>query len=300
MGLAELLVEQIVYGLVTGSIYAMVAVGLSMIFGVMRFSNFAHGEFYMLGAYLTYTISRVSGLDPYLATPLAGLSVGLLGIALNKTLIRPLYEAVARARGSAMFYFQDLNFILMTIGLSVFIVDLVLVVWRPVPIRVDTVLSDATLDLFGVRIGAPRLVALAVAVSSLVSLQLFLKKTRLGKAIRAVSQDPASAMLSGVNIWRVYDVVMFLSLLLAGVAGGVVGPMFNLYPNMGLDMVVKAFVVVILGGMGSVTGSIYAGFLLGVVENLGGLFLGTEYRDVIGFLIMIAVLWARPRGIAGG
>jgi len=277
----------------------MVAVGLTMIFGVMRFSNFAHGEFYMLGAYLTYTLSNYLKTDPYITMFVAALIVGLLGVALNKILIKPLYEAVARARGTAMFYFQDLNFILMTIGLSILIVDLVLVIWKPIPIRVYTVMSDSVIKIGFLSIGAPRILALLIALISLSTLYIFLRKSKIGKAIRAVSQDPSAAMLVGINIWKIYDITMFISLTLAGLAGGVVGPIFNLYPNMGLDMVAKAFAVVILGGMGNVMGAIYAGFLFGVIENLGGLFIGTAYRDVIGFLIMIIVLWIRPQGILG-
>ncbi|MGC8890882.1 MAG: branched-chain amino acid ABC transporter permease [bacterium] len=293
------IVEQVIYGIMAGGIYAMIGAGLSMIFGVMRFSNFAHGEFYMLGAYITYIISIASGLDPYLTAPLAAMAVGLLGILINISIIKPLYEAVGKARRASVIYFQDLNFILLTVGLSIFFVDLALIIWGPIPLRVPTVLSDINLSIGFIKFGFQRLIALVVACISLGAFYLFLKKTKIGKAIRAVSQNPTAAMLTGINIYKIYNITIFVSLFLAALAGGILSPVFNLYPRMGLDIVVKAFVVVILGGLGNIVGSIYAGFLLGIMENLGGLFLGTQYRETIGFVMMILVLWLKPKGLFG-
>lgn len=299
MSLVTGLIEQVVYGIMTGGIYAMMGVGLSMIFGVMRLSNFAHGEFYTLGAYLTYVLVTVLRADPYILSLPAAVLVGLLGILINRSLIKPLYEELGRARGRAVFYFQDLRFILMTIGLSIFLYDLVLVVWKPIPIRVPTILADIYIKVGTISFGIQRALTLAIAIIALVSLYAFLKKTRVGKAIRALSQNPSAAMLVGVDSAKMYDITIFIALMLAALAGGIVGPIFNLYPRMGLDMIPKAFVVVILGGMGNVLGSIYAGFFLGLVENLGGFFLGTEYREVIGFALMILTLWLRPQGLLG-
>ncbi len=293
------ILEQIIYGLMTGGIYAMIGVGLSMIFGVMRLSNFAHGEFYMLGAYLTYVLVSYMKFDPYVLAPLAAMFVGFVGIIINKILIKPLYEEIGRARGTAAFYFQDLRFILMTVGISIFLYDLALVVWKPIPIRVNTALSDMIIRVGPLSFGGQRIVTLIIAITSLITLYIFLKKTRIGKAIRALSQNPSAAMLVGVDAPKIYDITVFIALMLAGLAGGIVGPIFNLYPRMGLDVVPKAFVVVILGGIGNIIGSIYAGFFLGVVENLGGYFLGTEYREVIGFVLMILTLWLRPQGLLG-
>ncbi|RLG89755.1 MAG: hypothetical protein DRO16_03465 [Thermoprotei archaeon] len=292
--------EQLIYGIMTGGIYAMIGAGLSMIFGVMRFSNFAHGEFYMLGAYITYVLTIALGLDPYIVAPLAAICVGLLGILINISLIRPLYEAASKARGTSAFYFQDLRFILLTVGLSIFLVDLALVIWKPIPIRVPSSLAYMNITIGSISFSVQRLLAFIIACTSLTLLYLFLKKTRTGKAIRATSQNPAAAMLVGIDIHKIYNITIFISLAMAALAGGILGPIFNLHPRMGLDVVVKAFAVVILGGMGNVVGSIYAGFFLGLAENLGGLFIGTEYREAIGFILMILVLWLRPKGLLGG
>lgn len=181
------IIEQLIYGIMTGGIYAVIGAGLSMIFGVMRFSNFAHGEFYMLGAYITYILTITLGLDPYIVAPLAAVCVGLLGILINMGLIKPLYEAVSKARGTSAFYFQDLRFILLTIGLSIFFVDLALVIWKPIPIRVPSSLAYINIIVGKIRFSLQRLLALIIACTSLTLLYLFLKKTRIGKAIRATS-----------------------------------------------------------------------------------------------------------------
>ena len=152
--------EQLIYGIMTGGIYAMIGAGLSMIFGVMRFSNFAHGEFYMLGAYITYVLTIALGLDPYIVAPLAAICVGLLGILINISLIRPLYEAASKARGTSAFYFQDLRFILLTVGLSIFLVDLALVIWKPIPIRVPSSLAYMNITIGSISFSVQRLFCL--------------------------------------------------------------------------------------------------------------------------------------------
>jgi len=295
------LLEQILFGLMIGGIYGVIGVGLTMIFGVMRLSNFAHGEFYMLGAYFTYTFVTLIGGDPFLLAPLAAIAVGAVGIVINRLLFKSLYEELKEAKGAAAFYFQDLKFIMLTIGLSILFVDLALVLWGPIPISIPSPLTKYIVKLPGdLSFSLARLIAFVVAIATLVGLYAFLKFTKTGRAIRATAQNPSAAMLVGVNIYKIYDITMFLSTGLAALAGGILGPIYNVYPTMGLDVVAKAFVVVITGGMGNVIGSILAGFLIGLAESLGGLFLGTEYKQVVAFVIMIIVLWVRPEGILGG
>ncbi len=296
-----LFIEQTILGLMMGGIYAAVGVGLTMIFGVMRLSNFAHGEFYMLGAFLTYALVMALGGDPYLLAPLSAIAVGLVGIALNKLVFLSLYKELREAKGAAAFFFQDLRFIMLTIGLSILLVDLALVVWGPIPIAIPSVFTSHIVRLpGGLSFSLARIMAFIVATISLIVLYTFLKITKTGKAIRATSQNPSAAALVGINTYRIYDVTMFISTSLAALSGSILGPIYNVYPTMGLDVVAKAFVVVITGGMGNLMGSILAGFLIGLAESWGGLFFGTEYRQVVAFLIMILVLWFRPRGILGG
>lgn len=296
-----LLVEQTLLGLMMGGIYAAVGVGLTMIFGVMKLSNFAHGEFYMLGAFLTYTLVSALGSDPYILAPLAAIAVGFLGIILNKLVFLSLYKELREAKGAAAFFFQDLRFIMLTIGLSILFVDLALVIWGPIPIAIPSVLTSHIIKLpGGFSFSLARIMTFIIALASLIILYMFLRVTKTGKAIRATAQNPSAAALVGIDTYRIYDVTMFISTALAALAGGILGPIYNVYPTMGLDVVAKAFVVVITGGMGNVIGSILAGFLIGLAEGLGGVFLGTEYRQVVAFVIMILVLWFRPQGILGG
>jgi len=296
----SLIVEQILLGLMNGGIYAAVGVGLTMIFGVMKLSNFAHGEFYMLGAYFTFALVNSLGSDPFLMGPLSALGVGLVSVILNKLVFSSLYKELREVKGSAAFFFQDLRFIMLTIGLSILLVDLALVVWGPIPINMSSALTSIIIKLPGdFSFSLARIVTFFLALTSLIALYLFLKITKTGKAIRATAQNPAAAALSGINTNRIYDITMFISTTLAALAGGFLGAIYSLYPTMGLDVVVKAFVVVIVGGMGNLVGSIFAGFLIGFAEGLGGVYFGTEYRQVVAFVIMILVLWFRPKGILG-
>jgi len=296
----SLIVEQILLGLMNGGIYAAVGVGLTMIFGVMKLSNFAHGEFYMLGGYFTFALVNSLGSDPFLMGPLSALGVGLVSVILNKLVFSSLYKELREVKGSAAFFFQDLRFIMLTIGLSILLVDLALVVWGPIPINMSSALTSIIIKLPGdFSFSLARIVTFFLALTSLIALYLFLKITKTGKAIRATAQNPAAAALSGINTNRIYDITMFISTTLAALAGGFLGAIYSLYPTMGLDVVVKAFVVVIVGGMGNLVGSIFAGFLIGFAEGLGGVYFGTEYRQVVAFVIMILVLWFRPKGILG-
>ncbi|MEM0267919.1 MAG: branched-chain amino acid ABC transporter permease [Candidatus Korarchaeum sp.] len=296
-----LFMEQTVLGLMMGGIYAAVGVGLTMIFGVMKLSNFAHGEFYMIGAFLTYTLVTALGGDPYLLAPVSAIAVGLVGIALNKIVFLSLYKELREAKGAAAFFFQDLRFIMLTIGLSILFVDLALVLWGPIPIAIPSAFTSYVVKLpGGLSFSLARIMAFIVAMVSLVVLYTFLMTTKTGKAIRATSQNPSAAALVGINTYKIYDITMFISTSLAALSGGILGPIYNIYPTMGLDVVAKAFVVVITGGMGNIVGSMLAGFLIGLAEGWGGLIFGTEYRQVVAFLIMILVLWFRPQGILGG
>jgi branched-chain amino acid transport system permease protein len=300
MSSLSLLVEQTLLGLMMGGIYAAVGVGLTMIFGVMKLSNFAHGEFYMLGAYITFAVVSVSGNDPYIIAPISALTVGLISVILNKLVFYPLYKELKEAKGAAAFFFQDLRFIMLTIGLSILLVDLVLIIWGPIPLNLPSTFTSLIIKLpAGFSFSLARTLTFFLALTALIALYLFLKMTKTGKAIRATAQNPSAAMLAGINIYRIYNITMLISTGLAALAGGILGPIYNLYPTMGLDVVVKAFVVVIVGGLGNLVGSMLAGFLIGLAEGLGGVFIGTEYRQVVAFVIMMLVLWFRPRGILG-
>lgn len=284
----SLLIAQIVNGVIVGSMYALFASGLTLIWGTMKMLNFAHGEFFMLAGYLVYFCYAVLGLDPMLSTLIAVVAVFLLGIIVERTVIHHLLSSPV----------WQLTTIIATLGLSIFMQNLALHVWGPefqtVPYFVEGVLR-----VFGIRIAYQRLLILGVSCVSITALWFVLKHTRLGLALRATAQDADAAQLYGVNILSIYTLTFGLSAGLAALAAAMLAPITAVNPYMGLSPLLKGFVVVILGGLGSFSGAILGGVLLGIVESLGVLFTSTEWGDVIAFTFLVLVIWVRPWGLFG-
>jgi branched-chain amino acid transport system permease protein len=283
-----LLIAQIINGVIVGSMYALFASGLTLIWGTMKMLNFAHGEFFMLAGYLVYFCYAVLGLDPALSTLIAVVAIFLLGVIVERTVIHHLLSRPV----------WQLTTIIATLGTSIFLQNLALHVWGPefqtVPYFVDGVLR-----VFGIRIAYQRLLILAVSCISIAALWFLLKRTRLGLALRATAQDADAAQLYGVNILSIYTLTFGLSAGLAALAAAMLAPITAVNPYMGLSPLLKGFVVVILGGLGSFSGAILGGILLGIVESLGVLFSSTEWGDVIAFTFLVLVIWVRPWGLFG-
>ncbi len=272
-------------GFTLALVYVLVALGLTLIFSIFEIINFAHGEFYMLGGYVTYLGFAVVGLPYLLTLLLAIVVVGLVGLVSERLIFRHL-------RG------KTLNAFIVSLGL----------LWV---LQAGAQLSFGVLDksvpsafsgiirLGGLIISVERFVVVLAAVGLIAVLYAFLQWTRLGRAMRAVAQDPDGAALQGVNIEVISMVAFAIGCALAGSAGGLLAPLFAVSPAMGALPVVKAFIMIIIGGMGSLPGAVVGGLLLGTVEGLGSLFFSSAAVNVLGFLMVIAVLLVRPRGLFG-
>jgi branched-chain amino acid transport system permease protein len=268
--------------------YALFASGLTLIWGTMKMLNFVHGEFFMLAGYLVYFCYGVLSIKPALATLIAVVSVFLLGIIVERLVVHHLLSRPA----------WQFTTIIATLGTSIFLQNMALHIWGPdfqnVPYFVDGIQ-----ELFGIPIANQRLLIFGVSCVSMIALWFVLKHTRLGLALRATVQDPDAAQMYGVNIFSIYTLTFGLSAALAALAAAMLVPITAVNPFMGLSPLLKGFVVVILGGLGSFGGAIVGGALLGIIESLGILYAATEWSDVIAFTFLILVIWIRPWGLFG-
>jgi branched-chain amino acid transport system permease protein len=280
------LLAQVFTGLVLGMIYVLLAIGLSLIFGLMTVVNFAHGALFMLGAYfgvllLTYTKSF------WVALIVAPLMVGVLGLLMERFLIRRLY---GRSPDDPL---------LLTFGLSLILVEGVKVFWGKIGLTLDPPRALAgAVDLGFMAFPAYRLFLIAIIVAVLIGLYFFLGRTNIGLIIRAGSRDPLMVRALGIDLGRVWLVVFGIGAALAGLAGILAGPMRGAYAEMGVTMVIESFVVIVVGGMGSLLGAVVAGLLIGQVVGLTTLFI-PKAADIMVFLVMAVVLLVRPSGLFG-
>ena len=286
----EQLVQALINGLVSGSIYALMAIGFTLIFGIMHVVNLAHGELYMLGAFSTFFLTTLYHFNFFAALLMALLIVGVLGFFIERIVFNPL-----RQRANPV-----LNTLLASIGLSIFISNLVTQAVGSDMRSIPPPFSVSTVQLFGLSVSVQRLVVLFVTLLLVVALFLMIKYTKFGKAMRATSQDRDAAALMGVNIRLIYGLTFALSAGLAAVAGGLIGSLYVVEPNMGLVPALKAFIIVILGGMGSVVGALVGSLILAYAETFTTLFAAASLQDLVGFIILILVLLLRPNGLFGG
>jgi len=283
----EQFLQQLCNGLVMGSGYSLMAVGLTMIFGLMNVVNFAHGEFYMLGGFFAYYLTASVGINFFLSLGIAALMVMGVGLIFEVSALRPLREQ------------GKITTVLLTIGLSIFLQNTALILWSPIPKNMPTPFSPFAINLGPVSITEERIFAIIAAFTMIVCLHLMLQKTKIGKALRATFQNKESAALMGVDINRVYSFTFAIGTGLAAIAGVLLGSIFFVQPTMGKLAVSKAFIVVILGGLGSFPGAIGGGFILGMAESLGAGFISTGYKDAIGFVFVILILMFKPSGLFG-
>jgi branched-chain amino acid transport system permease protein len=281
----ELLIQALLNGFGLAVVYILVALGLTLIFSILEIINFAHGEFYMLGGFAAYYLSAVGGLNYVATLVLAMLLVGLAGVVAERLVFRHL-------RGKTLNAFivsLGLLWVLQaTAQLSFGVLD------KSVPSAVSGIVR-----LGGVIVSRERMFVILTAVALIVGLYLFLKFTRTGQAMRAVAQDAEAAALQGVNIELTSALGFGIGCALAGAAGALLAPIFAVSPTMGALPVVKAFIIIIVGGMGSLPGAVLGGLLLGAVEGVGTLFMSSAAVSILGFLMVIAILLLRPRGLLG-
>ena len=279
------LLQHLLNGLLLGSTYALLGIGLTLVFGLMSVVNFAHGEFYTLGAYAVFAALAAARVDFFLAIPLAIAVGALAGAACERALLRPL-------RGASI----DTTMLVM-IGLWIAMQNGELLAWGGVAKSVPTPFATQPLVLGPVSVAPLRVFVFGVAVVLIAGSHLLLTRTRLGRAMRATFQDREVAALMGVRIERVHTVTFAFGAGLAAAAGALLGPVFLLYPSMGDLASLKAFSVVILGGLGSFGGAALGGVVLGVAEELGAGYVSSGYRDAVGFAMIVLVLLFRPAGL---
>ncbi len=282
-----IILQVIINGLLLGGIYALVAIGLTLIFGVVRIINFAQGEFLMIGMFASFWLFHLFGIDPYLSILLVAPAVFLFGVLTERVIIKPLLNAPSN------------SLVFATFGLSIVLQNGALLLWKSDPRAVDTSYSNAVILLGGLVINVPRLVVLAATVAIVIGLYFFLKRTYWGKALTAVAQDRDAATLMGVNIQKVYMVAFGLGVGLEALAGSLLLPIYSAVPSVGFGFAIIAFVVVVLGGMGDMFGAFLAGLIIGLVEAFSGFFISPQLQGAIYYVIFVVVLVLRPQGLMG-
>lgn len=280
-----ILAQTIISGLMIGGIYALISMGLNLILGVVRIVNFAHGEYLMIAMYVSFMLYATAGLDPYVSAIIVILVLFLFGVVTQKFLIEPILETPAATK------------IFVTLGLSIALQNLALMIFNANHRTVQTVYQSKLVEIAGIKMSVPNIVAFVSTIVIVILLYLFLQKTMVGKAIRAVAMQREAAYLVGINVKRIYILAFGIGISLVGLAGSLLMPIYSVYPNIGTTFVLIAFVVVVLGGMGSMFGAFYGGLFIGVVEALSGLLISPGLKEAIYFLIFILVLLIRPSGI---
>jgi branched-chain amino acid transport system permease protein len=279
--------QALISGILIGGVYALVGVGLSIIFGVMRIINFAHGELLMLGMYATYYLFTLLHVDPFLSIVFTIPLLFLFGALLQKVFINRVLNALPQ------------NQILLTIGLGLIMSNTVMLAFTSDYKILTTTYSSSSVKVSGISISSPLVISFVITLVIIAALSWFLLKTNTGQAIRATAQDREAATLMGINVGRMSMIAFGLGAALAGTAGALIAPTYYIFPQVGSVFTLKAFVITVLGGMGSVVGAMLAGVLIGVAESIGGLYFGSGWKEVVVFVLFLLVLLFKPSGLLG-
>ena len=282
-----ILVQASLNGLLMGGVYALVAIGLTMQWGVMRIVNFAHGEFMMLSMYCSYWAFTLFSIDPYVSIVITVPLMFFFGVLIQKILIDKILEAPH--------YIQ----ILLTVGLGVVLENLALYLWSPDYRTIKLGYLDSVIRIGDVFIGIPKLVAFIVSIFMACGLYLLLKKTTVGRAMRAVAEEKEGSFLVGINVTKIYSFAFGLCAACVGAAGALGIPFFYTQPRVGFSFILMAFVVVVLGSMGSFIGALIGGLIIGVIESISALLLPGTLKHLVTFTIFILVLLFKPEGLFG-
>ena len=289
-----LLIDLTINGLIIGLFYALMAIGLSLIFGILRIVNFAHGEFYMIGAYAYTLIALFFGISPWLTLPCAFIAGMALGWATERLLMRPLYSGYANWG-----VMKDEYAVIITFALSLLLINLVDKVIGPNGYRGPSLIATTRVEIGPFMASGHRLVAAGIALLVLIAVGLFVRYSYWGRQIQAVAQNRLGASLAGIDTAKASSIVFALSGGLAALAGALLSPIINATPDVGAFPAVKSYVIVVLGGMGSIPGAVVASLILGVLESFGAVYISYGYRDTFGLVILIMVLLFRPQGLFG-
>jgi branched-chain amino acid transport system permease protein len=289
-----LTLDLLINGLVLGVFYALMAIGLSLIFGILKVVNFAHGEFYMVGAYAYTLTALMLGISPWLSLPFAFFVGLVVGLIVERLLMRPLYSGY-----TSWGLMRDEYAVIVTFGLSLFLINLVDKIVGPYAFKGPALVDISRIALGPILISGHRLIAAVVAVGIIVVVALVIRFSFWGRQIQAVAQNRLGASLAGIDTAKASAIVFALAGGLAAVSGALLANIFNPTPDVGVFPAIKSYVIVVLGGMGSVPGSIIASIILGVLESFGGVYISYQYRDTFGLFILILFLLFRPQGLFG-
>ena len=277
--------QTLVYGVLVGALYGLAAVGLSLVFGVTDFLNVAHGEFLMLGGYASFWLFNLLGVDPFASIPLSIIFLLLIGFILYRVLFVRMVKLPTEDKIR--------NTLLVGFGLGLILQNVAQRLWTADIRSITPDYVGAVFEVAGVRFPIVRVAGLVISFVALIGLQLFLRRTYMGKAIRATVEDWEAATMMGINVYRVYLLSFVMGAALAGVAGTLVGVGYSLEPAMGMHWTLTSMIVMVLGGFGSITGTFVGGIVLGVTESVASIIIGSNYRQVVGLVIFILVLIVR-------
>lgn len=282
-----MLIQQLANGIILGSTYGLIAIGLTIIFGILNIINLAHGEIYMLGAFVAYFLVTLWGVNFFLALLMATVSMAVLGSIVERVVFRPLRDK------------EEINYFIVSVGLLIFLENLALLFWGTEPRSMALPYASQTVEIGEVIVTVQRLYTVVIAVLIIIGLHFFIKYSRMGKAMRAMEQDREGALTVGVGSNEISVFTFALGSALAGAAGALMGSLFVVNPVMGFTPLLKAFVIVVFGGLGSVLGAIVGGLILGMTEVLGAAYVSSAYQDAFAFIILILVLSLKPTGLFG-
>jgi branched-chain amino acid transport system permease protein len=277
--------DNLVQGVLLGGLYSTAALGLSLVFGVMKMINLAHGQFLALGAYLTSVIISAMGGDPLAVALPAALIIGLAAYPLQRFVFTPVIANGEEAPITATF------------GVGIAIQVLLLINFSSNPLSLNADYATAQWDIFGLHIRIALLLSTLIGVALVVGLNLLIKRTQYGRQIQAAAFDPQAAGIVGVNVKHTYATVLSISAATAGIGGVLIALSFAIAPQSGTGWLLRAFTVVVIGGLGSLSGTLYGGFVVGIVETLGALIVGPQYRELVVFGTLVLILIIRPNGL---
>ena len=277
--------ELVVQGILLGGLYATAALGLSLVFGTMKLVNLAHGQFLVIGAYLTSILVLAIGGDPLLLAIPVSVVVGLLAYPVQRYVFTPVMSQGEEAPITAAF------------GVSIAIETILLLMFTANPRSINAPYATAQLDVFGVPVRVSLLIATVIGIAIVITLTLLLKRTQFGRQVRAASIDAEAAGLVGIDVKKTYARVMAISAATAAYGGVLVALSFSISPSSGTGWLLRAFTVIVIGGLGSLSGTIYGGIIVGLVETFGAVTVGPQYRDLIVFGVLVLILIVRPNGL---
>jgi branched-chain amino acid transport system permease protein len=279
--------QALISGILIGGVYALIGIGLTIIFGVMRIINFAHGDILMVGMYITFFLFTLLHVDPFVSIVITGPLMFLFGALLQMVFVNRVLSALPQ------------NQILLTIGLGLIMSNSVMLAFTSDYRILTTKYSSSSMKLAGISISTPLVISFSITAAITAVLYWFLLKTDTGQAIRATAQDREAARLMGINVGRMSILAFGLGSALAGTAGALISPTYYIFPQVGSAFTLKAFVITVLGGMGSVIGATLGGVIIGVAESIGGVYFGAGWKEVVVFVLFLLILLFKPSGLLG-